>query len=164
MTIEGWKEIPSWYISGVTGYWASTEGRIRRPSGIIHIGKTYNGRYLQISIKKTYHIHRLIAQTFLPNFYGKKTVNHKDGNRLNNRLYNLEWATTNENNKHAHRTGLIDVRRRLIQTDLNGNFIREFESGTEAKNFYGYTSTAHLTEVTKGQRKTAFGSKWKYVE
>lgn len=55
---------------------------------------------------KTLYIHRLLAETFIPNPENKKTVNHIDGNKLNNIISNLEWATQSENNIHALRNNL----------------------------------------------------------
>lgn len=55
---------------------------------------------------KNHTIHRLVAVAFIPNPEGKKTVNHKDANKSNNRVENLEWATWSENNLHAHVVGL----------------------------------------------------------
>jgi hypothetical protein len=51
-------------------------------------------------------VHRLVAQTFIDNPDNKKTVNHIDGNKMNNSLSNLEWSTQSENSKHAFRNGL----------------------------------------------------------
>ncbi len=47
--------------------------------------------------------HRRLAQLFIPNPENKPCVNHKDGNRSNNDINNLEWVTYSENHKHAHR-------------------------------------------------------------
>ena len=52
-------------------------------------------------------IHKLMAVAFIPNTENKKEVNHKDGNKLNNNLCNLEWVTHSENMKHAWDTGLF---------------------------------------------------------
>lgn len=58
------------------------------------------------SNRKTFLIHRLVAIHFLPIIEGKEVVNHKDGNKKNNLVSNLEWVTVSENNKHALETGL----------------------------------------------------------
>lgn len=55
---------------------------------------------------KTIKAHQLVARYFIPNPEGKNTVNHLDGNKKNNHISNLEWATYAENNKHAYLTGL----------------------------------------------------------
>ena len=51
-------------------------------------------------------LHRLLAETFIPNPDNLPCVNHKDGNKLNNELNNLEWCTYGDNERHAYRTGL----------------------------------------------------------
>lgn len=55
---------------------------------------------------KSARVHRLVALSFIPNPQNKKTVNHIDGNKLNNHIKNLEWATCSENCKHAYSIGL----------------------------------------------------------
>ena len=51
-------------------------------------------------------LHRLVVEAFVPKVRGKKECNHKNGNKLNNRVENLEWSTRSENIRHAYRTGL----------------------------------------------------------
>ena len=63
----------------------------------------------------TARIHRIVAQTFIPNPLNKPCVNHKDGNRLNNNVNNLEWTTIEENVEHARINHLLGGRQ-LVKT------------------------------------------------
>lgn len=72
----------------------------------------FRGGYVTTALSKFGHtkycrIHRLVAQAFIPNPENKPTVNHMDGNKMNNTVENLEWATQSENQLHAIRTGLV---------------------------------------------------------
>lgn len=67
--------------------------------------------YVRIALRKNdksweTKLHRLVAEAFIPNPLNKKTVNHIDGNKLNNRADNLEWADRHEQLAHAYRLGL----------------------------------------------------------
>ena len=75
----------------------------------------------------THHVHRLLAICFIPNPFdglysiSELQVNHKDGNKLNNNLSNLEWVTQQQNCQHAYSTGLRNDNKQILLTDPNGN-------------------------------------------
>jgi hypothetical protein len=69
-------------------------------------------------IRKTYSVHKLIALAFIPNPENKTTINHIDGNKRNNNVSNLEWATEKENQNHKWKNGLANYNR-----DERGRFI-----------------------------------------
>lgn len=119
---EIWKDIPNY--EGI--YQVSNMGRVRSLTRIVYHGdikycrkgvirkpfntKDYDSLMLsKDGTKKIYMVHRLVALTFLPNPNNKPEVNHKDGNKRNNKLENLEWVTTSENKLHAIRTGLLPI-------------------------------------------------------
>lgn len=73
-----------------------------------HKTKSWRIRFCVNKIKSPHSVHRLVAKTFLPNPDNLPEVNHKDGSRANNFLWNLEWCSKLQNTKHAVETGLID--------------------------------------------------------
>lgn len=91
-------------------YEVSNHGRI---SNFRKILKTYkiNSGYVAIKLqkngeRKSVLLHRLVAELFIPNPDGKPEVNHKDGNKENNCVTNLEWVTSSENKRHAYNSGI----------------------------------------------------------
>lgn len=92
-------------------------------------------KYVQLSTngkRRNYRIHRLVAETFLKNEKKLPYVNHKDGNKLNNNIENLEWVTARENNIHARETGLIKDNTPIISIDMKTDEERAFKSLSEA--------------------------------
>lgn len=138
---------------------------------ILNYNKSNRG-YLQVCLtkdgkSKTYTVHRLVAKAFIPNLKNKKQVNHIDGNKENNNIDNLEWATSSENNKHAFRTGLNKPHnvRKVNQYDLKGNFIKQWNSITDfLKENNLNLKNSNITTCCKGKRKNAYGFIWKYAD
>jgi hypothetical protein len=116
-------------------------------------------------------IHRLVAETYLPNLEKKEQVNHINGIKSDNCLLNLEWNTSSENNKHAFRTGLrfVDDKRRQMGHELKerrkklvldletGIYYSSMQEAAESVNLHFKTLSAMLT----GRKKN--NTNFKYV-
>lgn len=145
-----------------TGYFISDYGTIKNNTGRLIKGHIKNSGYKVCTINyKVYYIHCLIAQTFLPNFYNKSIVNHKDGNKSNCKLYNLEWVTTSENILHSYNV-LKKGLRNVNQYNLQGTFIKTFESIVSASKEVNRCPSS-IRSVCIGKSKTSAGFIWKYT-
>lgn len=112
--------------------------------------------------KETLRIHRLVVENFLENKNNYNYVNHKDGNKANNCVENLEWCTNEYNIKEAWKMGLCNKRKKKInQYDLKGNFIRSYESAREAERIGGFRNQ-NIANCLKGRQNTHYNYIWKY--
>lgn len=104
--------MPTWKpIRGYESYKVSDAGEIMNSRGRLLKSNADGKGYLSVSlcaggVEKKRMVHRLVAVAFLPNPDSKATVNHKNGNKTDNRAVNLEWATQSENNQHSYDMGL----------------------------------------------------------
>ena len=117
---------------------------------------------VQLSDGKNHFIHRLMAKTFLPG-PEKPHVNHIDGNKRNNNITNLEWATPSENSQHAVDTGLTDITvccKEVHQYTLSGKYITSYPSDVAAERATGIAKQ-NISKCTLGKRPNAGGYQWR---
>ena len=142
-----------------------------------------DGRYLRVSLYKQkkpkyFPVHRLVAMAFIPNPENKPQVNHINGNKKDNRVENLEWCTSSENNLHAYKSGINKGSKPLLgktgfqnatsipvnQIDLStGNVIATFGSMKEAGRLTG-CSPSKIGKCCKGIFSQTHGYGWKYAD
>lgn len=169
-TIEG---IDEWRtINDFPDYEVSVYGEVysKRSERLLSPGD--NDGYLCVVLCKdakmyTKKIHRLVAETFIPNPMGKQEVNHKDGVKRNNRLTNLEWCTREENIQHAVRNGL---QKRPYDAGSPRKRIRIVETGELfdsisdcARHIGDDPSHTHISSCINGRRKTHKGYHYEEV-
>lgn len=108
-------------------YFIWPDGAIFNSLGIIMKPRLSNQGYVVITLnRKMLRVHRLIATAFIPNPNNLPEVNHKDGNKQNNEISNLEWVTRSENVQHAYQTGLAkNPGGRSVLTDDEKRYIRD---------------------------------------
>lgn len=169
--MEIWKDIPN--TNGQ--YKVSNQGRVMTTKTGRILTPVVDARgYERVCLFKAdrdhrYKVHRLVAIAFLTNPKGKEQVNHKDGNKRNNCVDNLEWVTNEENMHHSRINGLHDGHRRFCESKKKRIVAIHIESGEEtiydsilsAKKAIG---TSHIQEVLKGLRYEAKGYTFRYAE
>ena len=122
--------------------------------------------------KKSYLVHRLVAEAFISNPEKKSEVNHIDGNKNNNCVNNLEWVDRCENMRHRidvlgfkgglyGKLGALNKQSKIVQQIKDGIVIAEFYGSHEAERKTGISSGG-IRSTCRGEHKTAGGFQWKY--
>jgi hypothetical protein len=150
-------------VPGHKGYYATRDGRIFGPYRELK-GYLETTGYLKTMIKrKKKSIHRLVLSAFEPCPDPSLEVNHKDGNKLNNAITNLEWVTRTENLRHARQVlgvGWRDVPVQGIDPET-GEVLYEFPS-LSASTPFGF-DFCHIHKCITGQRRTHKGLSWRRI-
>lgn len=179
--MELWKK-----IDGHDGYQVSTHGRVRSFKNNRHglcdtprILKTdinSNG-YERVYLGSNYHpfIHKLVADAFIPNPHGHPVVRHKDDNRMNNRVDNLEWGTQSDNIRDAILRGrfisniafakeaaLRQQRKRVIARSTENTFSKEYPSMCDAARDLNL-NVGNISNVLRGRQKKTGGYLFEYA-
>lgn len=144
-------------------------GQIRHKQRKVILNPRFNAGYGYVNFningkRKNFAVHRIVANAFIPNPEYKPEVNHKDLNKANNNIDNLEWVSSSENKVHSYAQPTRKIAgKRINQYSKNGIFIKEWTSISEAARFMNCTVGA-ISNCCLGRTKTSMGYKWSFVE
>ena len=115
--------------------------------------------YYQVTLSKngklkTKRIHRIVAETFIDNEFNLPEVNHKDKNKHNNRVDNLEWCSSKYNMQYSQAT-------KVNQFDLNGNFIKTWNCMNDIQRELGI-KVQFISKVCNGKQYKTHGYIWRF--
>jgi hypothetical protein len=121
-----------------------------KPNGYVYIELNVNGR-------ATYHrLHRLVAETYIPNPESKPFVNHINGDKADNRVENLEWVTGTENNNHAVDNGLVEFTFNIYKITCPKGYVTDI-TGIHACAKFCNVSTTTVTKYVRLGKPTRNG-------
>jgi len=160
--MEEWRD-----LCGHEAYSVSSNGRImRKDTGRIYKGTVNSRGYVRFDLSEhgrrfVVAAHRAVAEAFIPKVDGKSYVNHKDGNKLNNNVQNLEWCTCSENTTHAFNVlGRKPSKRFAVKCVETGVI---YDSALEAQRLTGISNVL-IHRCVRGIRKSTHNSHWVYAE
>ena len=172
---EEWKDIQNYEEL----YQVSNYGRVKSLLKTLSDGRLWQPRILREEnnhgykrvtlakngVNKTYRVHKLVAQCFLQNINNYPLINHKDENKSNNKLYNLEYCTSAYNSNYGNCKYKIaeKLSKPVNQYDINFNLLHTYKSLSDAGRQTGL-SIAYISQCCNGYYKYAYGYIWKYVE
>ena len=167
-TDEIWKDVVGWEgLYKVSSYGRVKSFRKKEPHILSScVGKHgYNVVLLHDGKgkRKNERVHRLVAQAFIPNTNNYPYINHKDENKTNNRINNLEWCTAEYNSNYGtckERIGDSNSKA-ILKYDLEGNFICEYKSMAEAERIEGINH-ATISICCSGRVSYQCGYIWVY--
>lgn len=138
----------------------------RKKGKVLSQRKDFDGRYevgLSVNgISKTKKVHRIVAESFLPNPFNLPEIDHIDGDKTNNHVSNLEWVTPEENRRRAQELKLGNYPKPILQFK-DGKFIKWFSSHqTLSKEINRAKRT--IMENCRGRSKTCAGYTLVYEE
>ena len=120
--------------------------------------------------RKTYRVHRLVAKTFTPNPHNLPEVNHKDENKENNSVQNLEWCDSKYNNNYGTRNQRSakarmnnNLSKPILQFTNDGEFVREWKSTVDVQRNLGYAHQ-NISSCCTGKIKSSYGYIWKFKD
>lgn len=182
MKIEQWKFIPG--FEGL--YMVSNFGRAKSLDRITYDNRKIKGTiltpvkrkgYLYVhlrngSISKHFSVHRLVAMAFIPNPDNLPQVNHRNENKTDNRVENLEWCSCSYNLNYGTRNKKVGSKlrnnkrsKRIIQYTLDGEVVNVYPSLSEIGRCYPFDISAISANCRgKNGSKTAYGYIWRYMD
>ena len=157
-------------IEDYPNYVVDENGNVFREKTMKKLRESYSNGYSYVTLSNKGHtkrcrVHRLVAKAFIPNPDDLPCINHKDENKTNNNINNLEWCTYYYNNFYGKVPPIIKAtearKTPIIQYTIDGEKVAEYESTHDAMRKTGFFQT-NISSCCVGKRKTAYGYVWKH--